>query len=107
MLSPADAFLRLSLSHKENAILAFGNGTYLNAAVAPSIPPTTQMYKQERNANRAVATLRENIFEHLQPTKVGEPGPRGCLALSVPAPCLPALLISTPSSSRVISARCR
>ncbi|XP_069653098.1 GDNF family receptor alpha-4 [Haliaeetus albicilla] len=54
----------------QNAILAFGNGTYLNAAVAPSIPPTTQMYKQERNANRAVATLRENIFEHLQPTKV-------------------------------------
>ncbi|OXB62969.1 hypothetical protein ASZ78_000879 [Callipepla squamata] len=28
------------------------------------------MYKQERNANRAVATLSENIFEHLQPTKV-------------------------------------
>ncbi|XP_010015374.1 PREDICTED: GDNF family receptor alpha-4 [Nestor notabilis] len=54
----------------QNAILAFGNGTYLNAAVAPSIPPTTQMYKQEQNANRAVATLRENIFEHLQPTKV-------------------------------------
>ena len=62
----------ISFPHKENAILAFGNGTYLNAAAAPSIPPTTQMYKQERNANRAVATLRENIFEHLQPTKVGE-----------------------------------
>ncbi|NWS47715.1 GFRA4 protein, partial [Probosciger aterrimus] len=54
----------------QNAILAFGNGTYLNAAVAPSIPPTTQMYKQEQNANRAVATLRDNIFDHLQPTKV-------------------------------------
>ncbi|XP_067153321.1 GDNF family receptor alpha-4 isoform X2 [Apteryx mantelli] len=54
----------------QNAILAFGNGTYLNAAVAPSIPPTTQMYKQERNANRAVATPRENNFEQLQPTKV-------------------------------------
>ncbi|POI32175.1 hypothetical protein CIB84_004073 [Bambusicola thoracicus] len=54
----------------QNAIQAFGNGTYLNAATAPSIPPTTQMYKQERNANRAAATLSENIFEHLQPTKV-------------------------------------
>lgn len=64
--------LSISFPLAENAILAFGNGTYLNAAVAPSIPPTTQMYKQERNANRAVATLRENIFEHLQPTKVGE-----------------------------------
>uniref|UniRef100_A0A8V0Z5Z7 GDNF family receptor alpha 4 n=1 Tax=Gallus gallus TaxID=9031 RepID=A0A8V0Z5Z7_CHICK len=54
----------------QNAIQAFGNGTYLNAATAPSISPTTQMYKQERNANRAAATLSENIFEHLQPTKV-------------------------------------
>ncbi|XP_044875469.1 GDNF family receptor alpha-4 isoform X3 [Mauremys mutica] len=53
----------------QNAILAFGNGTYLNAALAPSVPPTTQMYKQERNANRAAATLRGNIFEQLQPTK--------------------------------------
>ncbi|XP_029816008.1 GDNF family receptor alpha-4-like, partial [Manacus vitellinus] len=53
----------------QNAIQAFGNGTYLSSAAAPSVPPTTQMYKQERNANRAVATLRENILEHLQPTK--------------------------------------
>lgn len=66
------ALFSISFLHKENAILAFGNGTYLNTAVAPSIPPTTQMYKQERNANRAVATLKENIFEHLQPTKVGD-----------------------------------
>lgn len=81
----------ISSPHKENAIQAFGNGTYLNAATAPSIPPTTQMYKQERNANRAVATLSENIFEHLQPTKVGEPGPRvtwlyPCLSLSSSSP---------------------
>jgi len=83
----------ISFPHKENAILAFGNGTYLNAAVAPSIPPTTQMYKQERNANRAVATLRENSFEHLQPTKVGEcwAGPKRCLAMSIPPPCPPHL----------------
>ncbi|NWR94355.1 GFRA4 protein, partial [Furnarius figulus] len=53
----------------QNAIQAFGNGTSLSAA-APSIPPTTQMYKQEPNADRAVATLRENVLEHLQPTKV-------------------------------------
>ncbi|XP_069712753.1 GDNF family receptor alpha-4 isoform X2 [Phaenicophaeus curvirostris] len=67
-----ESFLHLFTNNicLQNAILAFGNGTYLNAAVAPSIPPTTQMYKQERNSNRAVATLRENIFEHLQPTKV-------------------------------------
>uniref|UniRef100_A0A803W5W9 GDNF/GAS1 domain-containing protein n=1 Tax=Ficedula albicollis TaxID=59894 RepID=A0A803W5W9_FICAL len=59
-----------SSPHKENAIQAFGNGTHLNTAVAPSILPTTQMYKQERNANRAVGTLRESSPEHLQPTKV-------------------------------------
>ncbi|KAH0615731.1 hypothetical protein JD844_026105, partial [Phrynosoma platyrhinos] len=53
----------------ENAIQAFGNGTYLSAALGPSTPPTTQMRKQERNANKAAATLRENIFEQLQPTK--------------------------------------
>ncbi|NXO78743.1 GFRA4 protein, partial [Sitta europaea] len=67
-----ESFLRLFTSNAclQNAIQAFGNGTHLNAATAPSIPPTTQMYKQERNANRAVGTLRENSLEHLQPTKV-------------------------------------
>ncbi|XP_015278312.1 PREDICTED: GDNF family receptor alpha-4-like, partial [Gekko japonicus] len=54
----------------ENAIQAFGNGTYLSSAPGPSTPPTTQLRKQERNANKAAATLRENIFEQLQPTKV-------------------------------------
>ncbi|KAL2302666.1 hypothetical protein Nmel_010109 [Mimus melanotis] len=87
-----------SFPHKENAIQAFGNGTHLNTALAPSIPPTTQMYKQERNANRAVATLRENSPEHLQPTKVraGRPGPRGtgpvCASCSLLPQLLPALL---------------
>ncbi|XP_023782421.1 GDNF family receptor alpha-4 isoform X1 [Cyanistes caeruleus] len=66
-----ESFLHLFTNNicLQNAIQAFGNGTHLNTAVAPSIPPTTQMYKQERNANRAVATLRENSLEHLQPTK--------------------------------------
>ncbi|XP_053113675.1 GDNF family receptor alpha-4 isoform X1 [Hemicordylus capensis] len=54
----------------QNAIQAFGNGTHLTAALSPSTPPTTQMRKQERNANKAAATLRENIFEQLQPTKI-------------------------------------
>ncbi|XP_033016915.1 GDNF family receptor alpha-4 [Lacerta agilis] len=54
----------------QNAIQAFGNGTYLSTAMGSSTPPTTQMRKQERNANKAAATLRENIFEQLQPTKV-------------------------------------
>ncbi|XP_075787138.1 GDNF family receptor alpha-4 isoform X4 [Pelodiscus sinensis] len=66
-----ESFLRLFTDNPclQNAILAFSNGTHLNAALAPSVPPTTQMYKQERNANRAAATLRGNIFEQLQPTK--------------------------------------
>ncbi|RLV88713.1 hypothetical protein DV515_00015366 [Chloebia gouldiae] len=67
-----ESFLHLFTNNVclQNAIQAFGNGTHLNTAVGPSVPPTTQMYKQDRNANRAVATLRENSLEHLQPTKV-------------------------------------
>ncbi|KAK2536525.1 Gfra4 [Columba livia] len=92
----------------QNAILAFGNGTYLNAAVAPSIPPTTQMYKQERNANRAVATLRENIFEHLQPTKVAgeERLLRGSTRLSsgTSSPAAPSLWAASPQQMWLLPA---
>ncbi|KAJ6658576.1 hypothetical protein lerEdw1_019964 [Lerista edwardsae] len=68
-----EGFLRLFTENPclENAIQAFGNGTHLSAAAGPpSTPPTTQMRKQERNANRAAATLRENILEQLQPTQM-------------------------------------
>ncbi|XP_060635432.1 GDNF family receptor alpha-4 isoform X2 [Anolis sagrei] len=67
-----ESFLHLFTANTclQNAIQAFGNGTYLSAALGPSTPPTTQMRKQERNANKAAATLRENIFEQIQPTKI-------------------------------------
>lgn len=56
----------------ENAIQAFGNGTYLSAASSPSTSPTTQMRKQERNTDKVDATHQENILEQLEPTKVGQ-----------------------------------
>ncbi|XP_015682245.1 GDNF family receptor alpha-4-like [Protobothrops mucrosquamatus] len=54
----------------QNAIQAFGNGTYLSAASSPSTSPTTQMRKQERNTDKVAATHQENILEQLEPTKV-------------------------------------
>uniref|UniRef100_A0A8D2LWE0 GDNF/GAS1 domain-containing protein n=1 Tax=Varanus komodoensis TaxID=61221 RepID=A0A8D2LWE0_VARKO len=67
-----EGFLRLFTENLclQNAIQAFGNGTYLSTALGPSTPPTTQMRKQEWNTSKAGTTLRENIFEQLQPTKI-------------------------------------
>ncbi|KAM6441571.1 GDNF family receptor alpha-4 isoform 2-T2 [Liasis olivaceus] len=58
----------------QSAIQAFGNGTYLTAASRPSTSPTTQMRKQERNTDKVAATLQENIFEQLEPTKTSAEG---------------------------------
>nr|XP_056711553.1 GDNF family receptor alpha-4 [Euleptes europaea] len=67
-----ESFLHLFTENTclQNAIQAFGNGTHLSSALGPTTPPMTQLRKQERNANKAAATLQENIFEQLQPTKV-------------------------------------
>ncbi|XP_030046848.1 GDNF family receptor alpha-4 isoform X1 [Microcaecilia unicolor] len=69
-----ESFLHLFINNVcvQNAIFAFGNGTYRNSALKPSIISTTLAYKQKRKSNSAVGTVKESIFDQLQPTKVAE-----------------------------------
>ncbi|XP_029449943.1 GDNF family receptor alpha-4 isoform X1 [Rhinatrema bivittatum] len=66
-----ESFLHLFTNNicVQNAILAFGNGTYLNSAQKPSITSTTPAYKQKRKSSSAVGTVKESVFDQLQPTK--------------------------------------
>ncbi|CAI9556784.1 unnamed protein product, partial [Staurois parvus] len=54
----------------QNAIHAFGNGTNLNPAVNPSVPPTTPLHKEEKYSNASVPAVKESFTVRVQPTKV-------------------------------------
>lgn len=49
----------------QRAVLAFGNGTYLDLATNPSIISTTSKGKHERNSNRDATTVRGYIFDQV------------------------------------------
>ncbi|XP_073467125.1 GDNF family receptor alpha-4 [Aquarana catesbeiana] len=59
----------------QNAIHAFGNGTNLNPAVNPSVPPTTPLHKEEKYSNASVPAVKESFTVRVQPTKATKDEP--------------------------------